>query len=199
MKFDVILPTIGRGSLADAIKSVIDQTWKSWTLMVVFDRGRVDGDFMRQFRAEFDETRINWCNLYPGETVNNWSGTDARNLAIDSGTSPWIAYIDDDDRWMNDHLETFVQMTKNGHDMLHTRGAMVQYRRRCPRRKERIRRRVSYHDEPMTVGMAHTRALFNRTCRWQPVDNHDHILWSEMIGAGGRPLTNSKVTYEFLR
>lgn len=199
MRFDVILPTIARESLDDAIDSVLAQTWADFALVVVFDREHVTAEWIQEFCVNYDDGRIMWCNLYPGENVNNWSGTDARNLAIESSNSPWIAYIDDDDRWMPEHLETLVEMTDSRCDMLHTRGAMVQYRRRHPGRSERVRRRVSYHDDPTTVGMAHTRELFKKTNGWQPVDNHDHVLWSDMKRAGGQPMMNTKVTYEFLR
>jgi glycosyltransferase involved in cell wall biosynthesis len=177
----------------------LSQTWKNYYLLVIFDRNKVDGNFVRHIKAEFDDQHIQWCNLFPADNINNWSGTDARNFGIDSGTSPWIAYIDDDDRWMPEHLETLVEMSDNGGNMLHTGGAMVQYRLRHPQKRERIRRRVSYHNEPMTVGMAHTKSLFKKTPGWKPIENHDSILWQDMISAGGNPVTNSKTTFEFLR
>ena len=199
MRFDVILPTIGRESLPDSINSVLRQSMAELTLMVVFDMKLVDEAYIKRMRASFNDNRIQWCKLHPGELVNNWSGTDARNLAIDSGVSPWIAYVDDDDVWMPYHLQTFTEMSKNHYDMLHTRGAMVQYKRVHPRKKDKERRRVSYHDDPTTVSMAHTRLLFEKTRGWQPIENHDHALWADMIKAGGRPLTDSTITYEFLR
>jgi len=168
--------------------------------MVVFDRDKIREDgIVNTARSQFNDPRIQWCNVFPSPHVNNWSGTDARNLAIQSGSSPWIAYIDDDDAWMPEHLETFVKMAKKGGTMLRSRGAMVQYRRRYPRRSEKIRQRVSYHDHPMTVGMAHTRTLFELTPGWQPIDNHDWQLWADLRSAGGVPLTTNKVTFEFLR
>lgn len=197
--FDVILPTIGRPSLNDAIDSVIEQSFPEWTLLVVFDKQYVDGDTAREICADYTDIRIQWCNLYPGPTVNNWSGTDARNLAIESCSSRWISYIDDDDVWMPNHLETLKEMSEMGHNMLHTRGAMVQYKHVHASSGRRVRKRVSTHIDPATVGMAHTREIFYKTPCWQAVPNHDHVIWQDMLSAGGSAITNSKITYEFLR
>jgi hypothetical protein len=51
----------------------------------------------------------------------------------------------------------------------------------------------------LTVGMAHTREIFNKTSGWQPVDNHDHLLWREMLATGGVPAIAHEVTFEFER
>ena len=207
-RFDIILPTVGRESLGQAVRSVISQSYGAWNLHVVCDRSRVGQDYIEKQKKVFGDRRIWWSSIFPDKPgVDNSNGTDARNLAIESGTAPWVAYIDDDDEWLPHHLDTLVKMSQENHNLLHTRGRMVKWKQNSPRSKRRYGKfRQSLHkktvrtfDEPTTVGMSHTRELFVRTRGWQPVDNHDHILFQEMIDAGARVKISEETTYEFTR
>jgi glycosyltransferase involved in cell wall biosynthesis len=198
LSFDVILPTIWRDSLFEAIDSVRSQTFENWRLYVVADLPLVNGEALIEAIDRIGDPRISPCTVN-SNLINNFSGTAARNLAIDVGTSPWIAYIDDDDKWLPRHLDVFASLIKNDINLLHSRGCVVKYGHKHPRSSEKVRKTIGYCDDKTCVGMAHTRELFNKTRGWQPIDNHDHLLWADMMAAGGNPAITTEVTYEFLR
>lgn len=185
--FDIILPTIGRSTAKDAIESVINQTYPHWHLYVLHDINR----------PALSELLLDERITMVGTDDTGYSGSSLRHRAIEIATqAKWIAYIDDDDTWLPHHLETINKHLTRNPDvtMVHTLGQMFK------RRKHRGPKLFSgaYH-EPMTVGQAHTRELYMKTRGWQPCDNHDHILWHDMIAAGGVASVIENVTFHFDR
>ena len=192
MKFSVVLPTVGRPSVFAAVKSVIDQSYNNWELTIVHDGG--GNDFPQDPRI----LEI----YYRDMPAHNDSGAWARNLAISRGQADWIAYIDDDDVWLPNHL-TVLEKCATLHpeaNMLRTFGQSFSWRHKSPRSSKLVRKLGPINSQDiLTVGMAHTRELFNKTTGWQPVDNHDHLLWREMLATGGVPAIAHEVTFEFER
>lgn len=193
IKFDIILPTIGRDSLKAAIDSVIAQSYTEWNLWIMSNQGSVS------WTTNLDD-RIIPYNLFDDgkQYVPDW-GAASRNIGIRSGINDWIAYIDDDDEWLPHHLETIVSVIED-HNMVRTAGQSFMMRHRSPRSSKRVRKMGPVNDtDILTVGMAHTRSLFNKTLGWQPCDNHDHLLWKEMLAAGGQAYESKEVTFHFRR
>jgi len=192
MKFSVILPTVGRPSVFAAVKSVIDQSYNNWELIIVHDGGGND----------FPEDHRILEIYYRDIPAHNDSGAWARNIAISRGQAEWIAYIDDDDVWLPNHLTILSELGRLHPEanMLRTIGQSFSWRHKSPRSSKLVRKLGPVNSQDiLTVGMAHTRELFKRTTGWQPVDNHDHLLWREMLTAGGVSAIAHEVTFEFER
>lgn len=196
MKFDIILPTIGRKSLLETIKSVIAQEIESWRLWIVADNCHLDHDWPMEL-----DKRIEVCEIHTLPRNSDY-GARARNYGIRQGDAPWIAYIDDDDVWLPNHLTILSECVKLRTDanMLRTYGRSFSWRHKSPRSSKLVRKLGPVNDRDiLTVGMAHARKLFEKTTGWQPVDNHDHILWGELLAAGGVSAIIPEVTFEFER
>ena len=191
MRFDIILPTVNRPSLELAIKSIYAQRHTDWMLYVV-------GDGVTPNYEETDSGKIMLVSM---ECTNN-SGASQRNFGINLGTSPWIAYLDDDDVWMPDHLSTIVELAQqNPNANMFKTGAQEMVRtRKSPRHpKNEMKLRCINLDDPLTITIAHSRDLFLKTSRWQPVDNHDHLLFKEMLSVGGVLAKSDNITALYLR
>lgn len=214
--FDIILPTIGRSSLKAAVESVVNQDYKEFTLRILADGANVGWPG--------EEDPLGWQDII-GDTRHtvmlhsrrhNDFGAFVRNEAInqtwlksvlpddkiETGDWDWIAYIDDDDVWLPNHLSTLSSLLEaSPHaNMLRTAGQAFSFRRKSPRSKERVRRLGAINSSDiLTVGMAHTRQLFERTKGWQACDNHDKLLWEEMLSQGGTPAVSDAVTFQFER
>ena len=172
-RFDIILPTIGRDSLLAATESVEQQTYKDWRLITVHDTEN-RGDY----------------------------GAWARNTAIAIGDSEWIAYIDDDDVWLPHHLALLaIEIEANPLvNMVRTTGQAFMWKHKSPRTSKLVRKLGAVNStDILTVGMAHTREIFHKTQGWQPCDNHDKLLWNEMLGVGGIPIISNVITFQFER
>lgn len=193
MKFDIILPSVGRLSLMQAIESVLHQDHEDWHLWVM-----CDGIGGLEYVIDDPRVTVVGSDTPCHEDFGAW----ARNKGITMGTSPWITYIDDDDVWLSNHLSTLSSLLAEHPQatMLRTAGRSFSWRRKSPRSKERVRKLSGVNStDILTVGMAHSRELFKCTAGWMPVDNHDKLLWNAMKDMGGVPAESEAVTFEFAR
>lgn len=109
----VILSTYNRPYfLTKAIKSVVDQSYENWELIVVNDAGQ-DVEFLVE---AFDDERIKYINH---ETNKGLGG--ARNTGIQMAKGKYVNFLDDDDFFFFNHLETLVSfMEKNNYQVAYT-------------------------------------------------------------------------------
>lgn len=195
MHFNIILPTLGRDSLSAAVDTVLNQSHKEWTLYVMGDNIEVQ---------DFDDERIICENT--GEDSGEDYGAFARNYAIAVTIKveepEWIAYIDDDDEWLPNHLETLAKMIEEnpGVNMARTAGQSFMMKHKSPRSSKLVRKMgVINSTDYLAVGMAHTSEAMKGTGHWQSCDNHDNILWREMLSVGGVSIESDAVTFHFKR
>jgi glycosyltransferase involved in cell wall biosynthesis len=92
----VVLPTIGRKSLENALNSIFDQTISPSRIFVIDDSKDQDIDFGNNKLIEVKKTG--------GLRGPSFS----RNLGMGYNNSDWIAFLDDDDLWMPNHLESML-------------------------------------------------------------------------------------------
>jgi glycosyltransferase involved in cell wall biosynthesis len=98
----VIIPTHNRAEfIADAITSVLEQTYKNFELFIVDDAST---DITAEVVSKFDDKRIHYIRH-----DTNKGGSAARNTGIRNSTYDYIAFLDDDDEWLPDKLEKQVQ------------------------------------------------------------------------------------------
>jgi len=193
MTFDIILPSVGRLSVFQAIESVLHQDFTDWKLWIVCDGisglDRAVGD---------DRVTVIGSDVPQHSDFGAW----ARNTGIAAGQNEWIAYIDDDDVWLPNHLSAISSLrAENPHaTMIRMAGQSFSFRTKSPRSKSKVRKIGTINaTDILTVGMSHSRELFNKTKGWQPCDNHDKILWNEMLLLGGAAIASDAVTFQFAR
>lgn len=107
----VIIPTYGRPDNLDrAIKSVINQTYNQWELIIVDDNdpnseGRICTE---QVMLKYsDDTRIRYI-----KHEKNKNGSAARNTGIRVATGDIVSFLDDDDEYVDCRFEKCM-MTLN--------------------------------------------------------------------------------------
>jgi glycosyltransferase involved in cell wall biosynthesis len=109
MKISIILPTYNRAGsyLKRAIDSVVKQTYDNWELIIV-DNNSIDNtkDLIKSYESSKIKTY----------TINNDGNiAKSRNLGIDNSTGDYLAFLDSDDYWKEDKLETcfnFLNLNK---------------------------------------------------------------------------------------
>ena len=96
-KVSVIIPTCNRCAyLARAIKSVLAQTYTDFEIIVVDDASTDD---TREVVAQFKGNPIKYIRH-----KENKGGAAARNTGIVNSQSEYIAFLDDDDEWLQTKL-----------------------------------------------------------------------------------------------
>ena len=99
-----IIPTIGRLTLIDSIKSLLNQSDNRWNAIIIFDgiECNIDKEIISDSRIKYYE--IEKC----GRNINQ--AGFVRNYAINKLVEDcWIAFLDDDDIISNDYIETFFK------------------------------------------------------------------------------------------
>ena len=108
--FSIIIPTYNRsGFLSTAIQSVLDQTYKEYELIIV-DDGSTDNT--KKIVQGFNDVRIKY--VYQ----ENKGRSVARNYGIKSAKGKHICFLDDDDYFLNNHLEIMHQKINNNKNQI---------------------------------------------------------------------------------
>ncbi|RJQ51596.1 MAG: glycosyltransferase [Nitrospiraceae bacterium] len=105
-KVSVIVPTYNRPEmLAGALKSILNQTYKNVEVIVINDGGTNVEDVI----ASVNENR----NIVYIEHKTNKGTSAAKNTGINAAKGKYISYLDDDDIYYPEHLETLVNFLES--------------------------------------------------------------------------------------
>lgn len=110
----IIIPTYNRWNLLlEAIKSVFNQTYTSWEIIIVNDGGRPpEGEIIDCLK----DPRVRYI-----EHPHNMGIASARNTALSNSSGDFIAYLDDDDIFYPNHLEVLTtEIARNNWDVAYT-------------------------------------------------------------------------------
>lgn len=105
----IIMPSWNTGKfIAEAIQSVVDQTYKNWELLIVDDCSTDNTD---RIVASFYDKRIRYL-----KNKKNRGAALTRNKALYEAQGEWIAFLDSDDLWLPEKLEKQIDFMKtNGY------------------------------------------------------------------------------------
>ena len=95
--FSIIMPNFNSLYLKRAIKSVINQTFDNWELILIDNFSK---NFPDEFLNEINDKRINYFKF---NNENNIA--KSRNFGINKAKYNWIAFLDSNDVWINKKLE----------------------------------------------------------------------------------------------
>ena len=100
-KISIILPTYNADEiLSKAIKSVINQTYQNWELLVIENGKRGQAE---NIIKEFENDKIKY--IY--QKIANVS--EARNAGIENATGKYITFLDSDDEYEKEFLEKMLK------------------------------------------------------------------------------------------
>ena len=97
-KITFIIPTIGRDTLSNTIKSLEEQTNQNWNAIIIFD------GIKKNIINNNDKIKIIEIEK-SGKDIN--SAGNVRNKGMDYVSTEYIAFVDDDDTLANNYVETF--------------------------------------------------------------------------------------------
>ena len=112
---DIILPNYNSALyIEDTIKSVINQTYKNWKLIIVDDCSDKNTKLILKKFSKHKKIKIIWLNKNKGAGY-------CRNLAIQKSNSQYIAFIDSDDIWKKNKLRSQINfMSKQNYSFSYT-------------------------------------------------------------------------------
>ncbi len=109
--FSVIIPTYNRaGLIGRCLKSVISQTYGNWEAIVVDNYSE---DNTEEVVKSFNDERIIYVKNHNYGVI-----AVSRNKALDMAKGEWIAFLDSDDAWMPNKLESVLPYL-NDYDLVY--------------------------------------------------------------------------------
>ncbi len=108
----IVIPTYNRASdLKRAIRSVVDQTYREFELIIVDNHSTDDTD---EVVHSFGDKRIKLFKIN-----NNGIIAASRNMGIQEANGEIIAFLDSDDWWAGNKLKLSVEKIKEGQDFVY--------------------------------------------------------------------------------
>lgn len=178
----VVVPCHSQGRfLADALNSVLMQTFRNWELVIV-DDGSSDNchDVANAYKARFTGLRIR------SYTKPNGGLSSARNFGIERSVGPWICALDADDYLDREYLMKVARiiMSDPGVDMIYANQQFFfesywkwytpQYSRNETLYSGQFPVNTVYRREDWNAVGGYTEIL--------PWGNEDHNLWISLTG-----------------
>jgi glycosyltransferase involved in cell wall biosynthesis len=112
----VVIPTYKRPDmLGRAIDSVLNQTYDNIEIVVVDDNDE-DSEYRKETEEFMDKYADNDNLVYLKHTENK-GGSAARNTGIKTSEGEYIAFLDDDDIWVNTKLKKQIEVFKNNNNL----------------------------------------------------------------------------------
>lgn len=116
----VIMPVYNSEKFLDeSISSVIEQTYGNWELIIVDDASTDKSILLAQKYAQ-GEDRI---KVYKNDI--NLGVAATRNKAVSLAEGDWIAFLDSDDIWLPNKLQTQMSFCNGGKQKLCYSGALI--------------------------------------------------------------------------
>lgn len=108
----VIIPTFNHALyLGRALKSVLDQTYTNWEVIIIDNHSSDNTD---EVIASYADPRIRTLYIH-----NNGVIAASRNAGIQSSKGQWIAFLDSDDWWTTDKLHACLERTSDKVDLIY--------------------------------------------------------------------------------
>ncbi len=120
----VLIPTYTNSKLLleRALPSVLRQTYENIEIVIVGDACAEEHvQRIKSWIAARGESRIRFHNLpvrgsYPSDPSRRWgvAGVAPRNMAIELANGEWLAPLDDDDEFSENHIESLLDFARSG-------------------------------------------------------------------------------------
>lgn len=99
--FSIVIPTYNHAQFLDkAIKSVLNQTYERWEMIIIDNHSQDNTD---EIVNKFNDSRISFLKIH-----NNGVIASSRNMGIHASKGEWIAFLDSDDLWYPNKLEVVM-------------------------------------------------------------------------------------------
>jgi glycosyltransferase involved in cell wall biosynthesis/LmbE family N-acetylglucosaminyl deacetylase/uncharacterized coiled-coil protein SlyX len=182
----VIIPTRNRPTmLEEAVRSVLTQLYRDFEVIVVNDGGEDIRELVGSWNRE--------ANVVYLEHAERKGVAAARNTALRAARGRYVAYLDDDDVFYPDHLETLVGYLETGqhqvaytdaHEVLQTwvPDRYVKVGERLAYSCDFDRRRLLISNYIATLNIVHRRDILEETGLFdEELESHeDWDLWIRM-------------------
>lgn len=190
-KVSVIIPAYNiAGFISETLDSVFIQTFIDFEVLVINDGSPDTEEFEKVLKPYFD--KIVYLK------VENIGAGAARNVGIENARGEFIAFLDGDDVWLPEFLESQVKfLEENNYDLVYSDALLFggsafdskNYMQDAPSEGEaNFENLLDFRCNVITSGtVARKKNLVEAGMfEWEKVRAHDFILWLKIAKAGGK-------------
>ena len=175
----VIMPSYNTAKyIGESIESVINQTYPNWELIIVDDCSTDDTEDV--VRGYLTDSRIRFL-----KNEKNSGAAISRNYALREAKGKWVAFLDSDDVWLPEKLETQIAfMLENGYKFTCTdyrirlNGTWLPYVYTSP--KVITRRKLFNYCYFSTITVMYDREFVGLVQIADLRKNNDYAMWFEI-------------------
>ena len=180
----IILPFYKKKEyIGEAISSVLSQTFKDYEIIIIYDETDDSNlEYIKSIIKNNEKIKV---------IVNerNYGAGESRNIGIKNSKGNFIAFIDADDIWNKDKLETQVehmiendiQASHTSYDIINMNGATI---------SRRSAKTVSYEDLLVScdIGLSSViikKDILSEDCKFANLQTkEDYVLWLKLAKKG---------------
>lgn len=174
-KVSIVMPAYNAEStIAEAIKSVLRQTWPHWELLIVVDAATDRTlEVARQWANQDRRVKVFNCEVNRGVS-------GARNIALDQAQGRYVAFLDSDDLWFAHKLEAQVSyMESEGVDLCY--GSYVRFDERGPMNVVVPASSTTFEQLTRSNVIGNLTGIVRRNrvadLRFRPIGHEDYLYW----------------------
>ena len=172
-RISVVLPTFGRDELfKNALHSILNQENSNWELIIIND-GNVNVKQYIPLRK----------NIIYIKNASHMGAAASRNIGIRASSNDFIAYIDDDDEWLPNHL-TLSSDLLNDYDFIYS-GTQLRKRNEIIQwyNEDFSYRKLAERNIITTPSVIHKKKLLNASGFWDERLKclQDWDMWCRML------------------
>lgn len=201
-KVSIIIPAYNIAKyIAETLDSVFIQTFNNYEVIVINDGSPDSDDFEKALEPYFD--KIVYLKL------ENIGAGAARNAGIENSCGELLAFLDGDDVWMPNFLESQVRfLEENNYNLVYSDALLFGGSAYDGR---------NYMQDAPSEGEANFESLLNLRCNvitsgtlatkknvvdvgmfeWEKVRAHDFVLWLRIAKAGGKIGYQKKILLKY--
>lgn len=190
----IIMPCYNSSkTVSKAIKSVIEQTYTNWELLITDDCSK---DQSREIIKSYSD-KDNRIKLYTLE--ENMGVANARNNSMADAKGTYIAFLDSDDKWHSEKLEIQINyMLQNNIDFSYTAYKKINNEDIIISDKIKVRETgIAYKDLLKHNEMGCLTIVINNKLiegrQFQKVGHEDYVFWLSILKTGVKSYGINKV------
>ncbi len=118
----VIIPSYNRLEyMLRAIESVLNQTYKNLEIIIVNDGSTEEGYLNHKYLDKVEQ-----INLKENQkNIHGFGPGNIRNFGVEVANGKWLAFLDDDDYWLNEKIETQINKLEESKLLMCSSDALI--------------------------------------------------------------------------
>ena len=192
--FSIIMPAFNAHQfIKESIESVINQTYSHWELIIIDDNSSDDTFLIASGFAKID-SRIKLLHNVKNEGVSY-----SRNTGITAAQGNYLAFLDSDDIWYPNKLESQVQLIQSnpGHPIYFSSYEVINDHSISTSKVFLAPSEVSYKDLLKSNTIGCLTSIINRELVNNPsfaeIGHEDYLLWLSILRNGAMAISTSDV------